>query len=327
MRRLLFAAAVVAVGVVFSAGLTYAQETDPKPMPEKVRKFLEYRTGTWSIEGGPATGTLEYKWDSKKYYIIGDAHLMINGVPHNETSLWCWDEMSEDKIRGYTTTANGYGIGHARIISDTLVEVEATGVTAGQKAVRKIRYALNGPDQYTTSFTGWMVGGQRRPDWTGIYTKVKPTTHEDFDEYCKLNEGRWVGDVTFQADLPGLGKKGEKVTAYYEGTMTEDGNVLIEKFYEGKGTGTGFTVYDAGTKQIETVWMSSGGHKEDAKVYRLGDKWIAENTGCMPDGTKTESLVTLFFTDNGNKLLITGSGTVGGESTDDIHNVWHRVSK
>lgn len=88
---------------------------------------------------------------------------------------------------------------------------------------------------------------------------TQESSREDFQEYCKAVQGRWVGDVTWVADWPGLGKRGEKVTAYWQGTIAQDGNALIGKFYGGNGSSTGLTVFDAGAKQIKGMWVTSGG--------------------------------------------------------------------
>ena len=48
---------------------------------------------------------------------------------------------------------------------------------------------------------------------------AQQTTRADFNELAKALAGRWVGQVTFVADWPGQGKKGDKVTAYGEQRM------------------------------------------------------------------------------------------------------------
>ncbi len=63
MRRLL--CAVVAVGVLFTAGVSIAQEDAPQ-MPEKVRAFLDNVTGTWIDNDEEGTGKVEVRWDSGK---------------------------------------------------------------------------------------------------------------------------------------------------------------------------------------------------------------------------------------------------------------------
>lgn len=84
-------------------------------------------------------------------------------------------------------------------------------------------------------------------------------TREDFREYCQMMSGRWVGDVTWDADWPGMGKRGEKVTAYGEIRLAEDGHALVGRFFGGAGSWSWTTLYDAGAQQIRTTGVDSGG--------------------------------------------------------------------
>ena len=85
------------------------------------------------------------------------------------------------------------------------------------------------------------------------------SSRADFKEHCDAFVGRWVGDVTWVADWPGLGKRGEKVTAYIEARYIEDGQAMLLKFFGGNGSATLLTVYDAGANQIKSTWVGSGG--------------------------------------------------------------------
>lgn len=76
----------------------------------------------------------------------------------------------------------------------------------------------------------------------------KTTTKEEFKEWCDAWKGRWVGEVTFVADWPGLRKRGENVTAYFEATAIEDGKRMLWKFFGGAGSGTILFAYDAVAK-------------------------------------------------------------------------------
>jgi len=169
--------------------------------------------------------------------------------------------------------------------------------------------------------------GANKPDETFVFTRVKPTTREDFEEYCKLNEGRWVGDVTLIADWPGVGKKGQKLTAYYESTIAQDGNALIAKNYTGKGSGTSLTVFDTSTNQIKGTWVSTGGSISHYTLFRRDGKWMEKTTGSNPNGDKIVLDTTFTYSDNGTKCIITSSGTVGDDKTKDQYDVWRKVSK
>ena len=153
------------------------------------------------------------------------------------------------------------------------------------------------------------------------------SSRAEFEEYCKAMEGRWVGDVTWIADWPGWGKKGDKITGYWEGRITADGNALLGVFYGGNGMGTGITYYDPGTKQIKGVSVSSGGSVWNNVLFKKDGKWQQLSTGSNPGGSKIEEKNTLTISNDGNTGTWTGTGTIGGEKMDPLHDVWRRVSK
>lgn len=156
---------------------------------------------------------------------------------------------------------------------------------------------------------------------------AQESTRADFDEYCRAAQGRWLGDITWATDWPGFGKKGEKVTAYGENKIAEDGNALVARFYGGNGSGTGIIVFDAGAKQIKGLWVSSGGGVSNDVSFKKDGKWVTKSHGSNPDGAIVEMTQTLTISENGNKHVWDGGGTVGGKKIDDFKDVWRRVSK
>ena len=153
------------------------------------------------------------------------------------------------------------------------------------------------------------------------------STRDDFKEYCQTMVGRWVGDVTWIMDWPGFGKRGDKVTAYSENKIMEDGNALLGRFFGGPGSGTGITVYDAGAKQIRGSGADSGGTTFTSVVSKQNGRWVSVETGSHADGTKYEGKYTVVISDNGNTHTWTGSTKIIGKKADELHDVWRRVSK
>jgi hypothetical protein len=158
-------------------------------------------------------------------------------------------------------------------------------------------------------------------------TVTQGSTREEFKEYCRALQGRWIGDVTWVADWPSFGKRGDKVTCYFEGGVAEDGNVMKARFIGGIGAGTAIYYFDPGTKEIRSLWVNTGGGVERGTIRKSGDKWLLETSGCLKDGTKVKYTTMVTFADNGNTSTRTGSGTVGGKKVDDQHDVWRRLSK
>ena len=153
------------------------------------------------------------------------------------------------------------------------------------------------------------------------------SSREDFQDYCKASQGRWVGNVTWIADWPGLGKKGDTVTGYSDFKIIADGNALWGTFYGGNGAAHVFTVFDAGSKQITETMVFSGGTVQNSIVYKKDDKWLFKTTGSNPDGDKIKGDYTLTISDGGDTHTMTGKTTIGGTPVEDLNDVWRRVSK
>ena len=152
-------------------------------------------------------------------------------------------------------------------------------------------------------------------------------TRAEFEELCRSIEGRWVGDIVWNAAWKGYGKKaGDKATGYYVGKMTADGNALIGVFYAGTGTSTSFYHYDAGAKQIRSAGVDSGGGAASGVFYKGKGKWHISSIGSLPDGTKTEAEATLVLSDDGNTMTLSRSTAIAGKKSTS-KDVWRRVSK
>ena len=157
--------------------------------------------------------------------------------------------------------------------------------------------------------------------------KGQDSSREDFEKFCKMNEGRWICDITWVADWPGVGKKGEKVRVYSQSTISEDGNALIEKAYMGNGSTTRIAGYDAGNKRIKGMEIGSGGNVGQYIVYEESGRWIITGDGSEADGTKSRFSITMTISDNGNTLTFSGSVWMGERKIDVPGDVWRRVSK
>ena len=155
----------------------------------------------------------------------------------------------------------------------------------------------------------------------------KSQTRADFQKYCSLNEGRWIGNVTWVTDWPGFGKKGDKITAYYEARKSEDGNAVITRFLGGPGSETGLVFYDPAAKKIRSVTVSSGGTVFRATLTPVGDNWRQHVDVTLPDGTKGIMKNVLIFTDGGKTMTLHINGKVGDDVIKDRTIIWRCVSK
>ncbi|MBC8875588.1 MAG: hypothetical protein H8E44_39680 [Planctomycetes bacterium] len=152
------------------------------------------------------------------------------------------------------------------------------------------------------------------------------STRQDFEEYCQIMQGRWVGEITLVTDMPGLGKAGEKLTAYVEDRIIADGNALEGMLYAGKGMAKWIVVWDAGSKQIRALGVSSGGSTLQTVTSKKDGKWVEKRSGSKPDGSPLEINATLTISPDRDTHTWSGT-TFDGVKTEDWCNVWKRVGK
>lgn len=158
-------------------------------------------------------------------------------------------------------------------------------------------------------------------------SRAQESTREDFNDYCRMMEGRWIGDVVWVADWPGFGNKGDKVTAYLDWKVTDGGHALVGKYYGGAGSGTILTCFDAGSRQIKETAVSSGGTVWNTIIFRKDGKWMSKSTGSNPDGSEIVGNSVINISDDGKTHRMSGSTTIGGEKVDELRDVWRRLGK
>ena len=155
---------------------------------------------------------------------------------------------------------------------------------------------------------------------------AQTSTPADFEDFCQLIVGRWVGDVTWIADWPGFGKRGDKVTAYWEAQLAADGKTIVFRYFGGNGTAVGMRFFDPGTRQIRQVGVNSSGRAFQGVFHRDG-VWKYSGTATEADGKRIESSVRLLTSDDGETHRWRGTVLVDGKETDKLKDVWRRVSK
>jgi len=156
---------------------------------------------------------------------------------------------------------------------------------------------------------------------------AQQSTFADFEAYRDAMVGRWVGEVTWITDWPGLGVKGEKTIAHSENRSEADGRLMTMSFYGGNGTSRSIVIFDAAAGEIRETGSDSGGTTWVCSISRQGGQWSSRCTGSLADGTPTEGVNTVTISDNGNTHVWTGRNTVGGVETDPLQDIWRRVSR
>ncbi|MCP4192696.1 MAG: hypothetical protein P8N76_17735 [Pirellulaceae bacterium] len=151
------------------------------------------------------------------------------------------------------------------------------------------------------------------------------STRGDFQEYCKTMKGRWIGEVVWVTDWPGFGKKGDKVTGYSDFRTSQNGNVMHGRFNAGRGSGVGMYHYDAGKKQIQGRWISSGGNVWNQVIYKKNGQWHEAETGSTVDGKPIKQSSIRHISDNGKTHRRSGTVQVDGKTVDPLQDTWRHI--
>jgi len=318
----------VAIGMALTVGVSQAAESGP-PMPEKVRAFMDRLVGTWIFDGS-AQGTGQVRWDPAAGVLVDTGQFREGDVSGSWSGIWYWDGVSDDGLIVCWSSQSDRGFAHGQIrgkvLSETTLEGQRTGIRQGKPASAKIRITFENPGRYVWRGTNAVLGGESEPDYTDIYTKGKGVTPKDFEEFCKLNEGAWRGETPLEADIPGVGKEGETVTVHYHYARVEDGAALIGKSYWPDGTHTWFLAYDEAHKRIRSIGISSIYGLTAHDVHYSNRTWTAQGTRARADGTEAHFDLTGVFDKSGNKLTVTGSRISDGKKVEFV-DVWHRMNQ
>ena len=187
---------------------------------------------------------------------------------------------------------------------------------------------------------GIFAGSKGSPSEFYVYERVKKdaegkalrgatdrtSTRADFRKLCQLDAGRWVAKLTLGADWPGIGKKGEMTTAYYESTLTADGNAITAQFVGGAGMATGLIYYDSKSRKILANFVNSGGSVGHSLFWLEDGKWIQEVHIGHVDGTKGTLRRVRTFSEDGKTMELRLTGKIGNDEQNE-RTVWRRVSE
>lgn len=145
-------------------------------------------------------------------------------------------------------------------------------------------------------------------------------------EFGDLIVGRWISDVTWAVDYPGLGKKGEKVTGFDAWRWVVDGAALECDWLLGATSGRTIMWWDASTKQVRTLDVDSGGNWSGGTVVKQDAKWVWVRKGSFADGRNVEYRSETTFQDNGRTRVDAGATILGGVR-NEYRDIFKRVTK
>jgi hypothetical protein len=311
MRRLLLA--VIAVGVVFSAGVSFAQEDAPQ-IPEKVQAVLDSLVGDWTLKATAGDivqeGTMTAKWAPGRQYVVVTDSM---GDQWGSTYLVGWDGLSQDGVVTYRVGMGGFhAIMCGRIVSDTVIESENTVVVQGQTMTDQSRTVKAGPDKFVFTSTK-TVGDQSIVTWKGEYTRVKTDTPKLSPAMEKLKGlvGDWVYEGE-QANPPvaGLPYGGAgKYFGTYTTRFTLDGSFQETKIEDnnpsGKTSSVTLTGFDPKSGKYTGNSFISDGSSSVATTTVDGRTWTTESTMTTSEGKKVRIRSVEKYSSNWSRYVST----------------------
>ncbi len=153
---------------------------------------------------------------------------------------------------------------------------------------------------------------------------AQEASREDFKELSRLLEGRWIADITWVEDWPGVGKKGEKATGYFDVKKEADGHALVGRHYAGTGAAIWMVAYDAADKKITGSFVVASGVYQ-MSYFKKNGTWMEESHGSLVDGRRTHGSSTITFSNNDTMMVLEGTGTTAGERQDDRRDIYRKV--
>ena len=154
----------------------------------------------------------------------------------------------------------------------------------------------------------------------GSPAAAQTSSREDFKEFCKLVEGRWIStDFKLPADQDKAGD--EKVTAYGVNEIAVDGHAIVSFWYMASQTSKSMAVFDASSSQIREFYVASNGTTAQSVMAKKDGKWTRTATASHPDGTREEVVMTMVRVSEDGKMH------TWKDSRFEEPQVWQRVDK
>lgn len=315
-RRLQITRAGIVLTIVLAGFLGRAASAEDKPSSPYYEKYkiLETWIGDWTnsgeIGGAEFKGRFSCKWapgkscliwtwvadgdtpellEPRGYGIMGwdpiEGKIKETAYGENGLTYTTWFEVKGNALHGTRETIwpNGEKFTETMVFTSHEDRIAIKNLDRRDAEGNQVPFLFPEHGEFLRAPKGSTVHAKR----CAAPVCAKQSSREDFKEFCQALQGRWVGEVTWVADWPGIGNKGEKVTCYFEGRIAEDGHAITGRWYGGAGSGTGLYYFDAGAKQIKWLWINSGGALGRGILYKKDGHWVEKGSGSLADGRAT----------------------------------------
>ncbi|MFN3189434.1 MAG: hypothetical protein ACE361_02840 [Aureliella sp.] len=155
-------------------------------------------------------------------------------------------------------------------------------------------------------------------------------SEEDFQEFCRLVQGRWVAKFEMDTTLKGFGDDGEEMMAHFSADMRADRNALVGTYIIGGGSGQWILSYDKCNNRICSLSVASDGRRSEGWIYRVDGQFVEHFTGHDGEGNSRMGWSTLAIDNDGETHTWTHHIQTGIQAADkDSASIrtWHRVHK
>ncbi len=158
------------------ASVTWAQPLDPRPMPNRVRSFLDKLVGEWDAENDQIKVKVTFEWDEEQNFIVGRAQGTFRGKPYTDAAFWHWDGLSKDGIVIYWVAQDGYGTTNSKLVSKNVIEGKGKGIDSGKEVSDLFRAESHGKEKLTFRMTDSYIGDEKQPDSSVVLKRIDQET-------------------------------------------------------------------------------------------------------------------------------------------------------
>lgn len=313
----------------------------PAPkVPQEAIEAMRRLVGDWEYEGvfgedavrgsftcnwAPAGHCLvaAVSWSAPQFTSFGNELIGWDASRQQLVSRSYWDAGWSNTYR-YTLKSDSQWEGDADCPDDT-----------GKAMTARISLEFTGPREYVYRwFDRVDEGGESQPGMTLRFRKVQAPEMavipcELLKEYGKVMVGQWEArEIVLAQDLPGVGKKGDKVSGRASCRWILDGAALAWEWQFGGVQGRGLNFWDPAAKQLKGFGVDATGTISHEVVTKEGEKLVARSEAVFPDGKRRKVTDTLTVEEGGATHIHVGSDNiVDGVPQTGYRDVWNRISK
>jgi hypothetical protein len=323
------------ITVVLAATLLLANvaaAADGPGIPKDILKAMERYIGKWQFEGTekdqPVRGSITYRWAPGKHCLLWDAVYTNPQGTFLGTATVAWDPAKKQLVeRDFWPDGNWNT--YTYTVKSNLWTGEAMHVHPnGETFHGTLTEEICSPEEYVWRLFEPSTSTGKPVEVSVLhFRKAPPATPGLFQEYGEAMVGEWRAEIVLTADLPGVGKKGEKVQCKSLITWLVDKQGLLIRLDSGGVSSHCVVVWDPESREIRSMRIDSLGAVFNGRTDKEGATWVCRFETTYPDGTKRSGKDTMSILDGGLTHTHAGSDVFFGDvKQPDYRDTWKRVT-